>query len=183
MRHAPLRDAYQKIVDSIAESMDFFESMSGQRVHAATRVDFYTSHEGLHLLSEQAQTRYIERQKRWYNLSTHMPWIGMRTANIDGAHVEYFRGIANPIGVKVGAAMSAEWLQELIQVLNPQNQPGRLTFIHRFGIKDVEQRLPDMIRRRARHRVAGAVGVRSDARQHRNHNRRRQDPPFRQHPG
>ena len=108
-------------------------------------MEFYTSHEGLHLLSEQAQTRYIERQKKWYNLSTHMPWIGMRTANIDGAHIEYFRGIANPIGVKVGAAMSAEWLQELVQVLNPQNQPGRLTFIHRFGVKDIEQRLPDMI--------------------------------------
>src|ERR1700689_1822000 len=146
LRHAPLREAYQQIVDSIAESMDFFESMSGQRVHSASRVDFYTSHEGLHLYSEQAQTRYIERQKRWYNLSTHMPWIGMRTAKIDGAHVEYFRGISNPIGVKVGASMSAEWLQELIHVLNPQNQPGRLTFIHRFGIKDIEQRLPDMIR-------------------------------------
>jgi 3-deoxy-7-phosphoheptulonate synthase len=146
LRHAPLRDAYQKIVDSIAESLDFFESMSGQRVHSATRGDFYTSHEGLHLLSEQAQTRYIERQKKWYNLSTHMPWIGMRTAKIDGAHVEYFRGIANPIGVKVGAAMSAEWLQELVSVLNPQNQPGRLTLIHRFGAKDIEQRLPEMIR-------------------------------------
>ena len=146
LRHAPLRDSYQKIVDSIAESLDFFESMSGQRVHAATRGDFYTSHEGLHLLSEQAQTRFIGRQKRWYNLSTHMPWIGMRTANIDGAHVEYFRGICNPIGVKVGAAMSAEWLQALTQILNPQNQPGRLTFIHRFGAKDIEQRLPDMIR-------------------------------------
>src|ERR1700730_15837248 len=119
LHHAAPRDAYQKIVDSIAESLEFFESMSGQRVHAATRGDFYTSHEGLHLLSEQAQTRYIERQKHWYNLSTHMPWIGMRTAQIDGAHVEYFRGIANPIGVKVGAAMSAQWLQELIHVLNP----------------------------------------------------------------
>jgi 3-deoxy-7-phosphoheptulonate synthase len=146
LRHAPLRDSYQKIVDSIAESLDFFESMSGQRVHAATRGDFYTSHEGLHLLSEQAQTRFIGRQKRWYNLSTHMPWIGMRTASVDGAHVEYFRGISNPIGVKVGAAMSAEWLQALVQILNPQNQPGRLTFIHRFGVKDIEQRLPDMIR-------------------------------------
>jgi 3-deoxy-7-phosphoheptulonate synthase len=146
LRHAALRDAYQKIVDSIAESLEFFESMSGQQVHAATRGDFYTSHEGLHLLSEQAQTRYIERQKRWYNLSTHMPWVGMRTANLDGAHIEYFRGISNPIGVKVGAAMSAEWLQGLVQVLNPQNQPGRLTLIHRFGIKDIEQRLPDMIR-------------------------------------
>src|SRR5450755_4322555 len=146
LRHAPLRDAYQQIVDSIAESLEFFESISGQRVHAATRSDFYASHEGLHLLSEQAQTRYIERQKRWYNLSTHMPWIGMRTANLDGAHVEYFRGIANPIGVKVGSAMSAEWLQELVQVLNPHNEPGRLTLIHRFGVKDVEQRLPDLIR-------------------------------------
>jgi 3-deoxy-7-phosphoheptulonate synthase len=146
LRHSPLAGAYQKIVDSIAESLEFFESMSGQRVHAATRGDFYTSHEGLHLFSEQAQTRYIERQQRWYNLSTHMPWVGMRTANIDGAHVEYFRGIANPIGVKVGAAMNTEWLQELVQVLNPQNLPGRLTLIHRFGVKDIEQRLPDMIR-------------------------------------
>src|SRR5258708_8377727 len=119
--------------------------MSGLSVHAATRVDFYTSHEGLHLLSEQAQTRYIERQKKWYNLSTHMPWIGMRTAQIEGAHVEYFRGIANPIGVKLGAAMSAQLLQELIHVLNPQNLPRRLTFIHRFGMKDIEQRLPAMI--------------------------------------
>ncbi len=70
----------------------------------------------------------------------------MRTADISGAHVEYFRGIANPIGVKVGAAMSAEWLQELVHVLNPQNEPGRLTFIHRFGVKDVDQKLPGMIR-------------------------------------
>jgi 3-deoxy-7-phosphoheptulonate synthase len=146
LRHSPLKEAYQKIVDSIAESLDFFESMSGQRVHDASRINFFTSHEGLHLLSEQAQTRYIERQRNWYNLSTHMPWVGMRTANLDGAHVEYFRGIANPIGVKVGSGMSAEWLQGLVQVLNPQNKPGRLTLIHRFGAKDIEHRLPDMIR-------------------------------------
>src|SRR6202522_1390098 len=145
LRHAPLREAYQQIVDSIAESMDFFESMSGQSVHAATRVDFYTSHEGLPLSSEQAQTRYIERQKRWYNLSTHMPWIGMRTANIDGAHIEYFRGIANPIGVKVGASMSAEWLQEMVAILNPQNETGRLTVIQRFRVKDIAARLPAVI--------------------------------------
>jgi 3-deoxy-7-phosphoheptulonate synthase len=70
----------------------------------------------------------------------------MRTADPNGAHVEYFRGIANPIGVKVGAAMSAEWLQELVQVLNPQNLAGRLTLIHRFGVKEIEQRLPEVIR-------------------------------------
>src|SRR5258708_6905419 len=97
LRHAALRDAYQKIVDSIAESLDFFESVSAQRVHAATRVDFYTSHEGLHLLSEQAQTRYIERQKHWYNLSTHMPWIGMPTPHIHHPPLAYFLLLSNPI--------------------------------------------------------------------------------------
>ncbi|MGH8315818.1 MAG: class II 3-deoxy-7-phosphoheptulonate synthase [Steroidobacterales bacterium] len=145
MRHAPLKEAYTRIVQSIADSLDFFESMSGQRVHEASRVDFFTSHEGLHLLYEQAQTRFIPRQKRWYNLSAHMPWIGMRTAQLDGAHVEYFRGIANPIAVKVGASMDAEWLQQLVHVLNPNNEPGRLTFIHRFGAKGIAKALPPLL--------------------------------------
>jgi len=94
---------------------------------------------------EQAQTRFIPRQNRWYDLSTHMPWIGMRTAQLDGAHVEYFRGISNPVGVKVGAAMDDGWLQGLVTTLNPQNVPGRLTLIHRFGVKEIEQALPRMI--------------------------------------
>src|SRR6516165_4033559 len=68
-----------------------------------------------------------------------MPWIGMRTAALEGAHVEYFRGIANPIGVKIGSAMDASWLQGLVETLNPQNQPGRLTLIHLFGGKEVER--------------------------------------------
>jgi 3-deoxy-7-phosphoheptulonate synthase len=124
-------------------------------VHDAARADFFCSHEGLHLLYEAAQTRFIPRQGRWYNLSTHMPWIGMRTANVDGAHVEYFRGISNPIGVKVGALMSDEWLQELVTVLDPQHTPGRLTLIHRFGAKDIEKQLPRTIEavRRTGHTV------------------------------
>ncbi len=142
---SPYEAQYRHIVQSIRDSLDFFESISGQQVHRTRRIDFYTSHEGLHLLYEQAQTRYIERHKRWYNLSTHFPWIGMRTANPDGAHVEFFRGIANPLAVKVGAGMSAEWLQELIGTLNPTNEPGRLTLIHRFGAKDIEARLPPLI--------------------------------------
>jgi 3-deoxy-7-phosphoheptulonate synthase len=145
VHHAPLKDAYQRIVRSIGDALDFFEGISGRRVHEATLVDFYASHEGLHLHYEQAQTRFIPRQNRWYNLSTHMPWIGMRTAALDGAHVEYFRGIVNPIGVKVGPAMDAAWLQGLVTTLNPQNQPGRLTFIHRFGARDVEGALPKAI--------------------------------------
>ena len=145
VRHAPLRDGYQRIVDSIGDALDFFESLTGQKAGDANHVEFFASHEGLHLLYEQAQTRFIARQDRWYNLSTHMPWIGMRTAQVEGAHVEYFRGIANPIGVKVGAAMSDEWLQELVAILNPHNQPGRLTLIHRFGVKEIEQHLPRVI--------------------------------------
>ncbi len=145
VRHAQLREAYQRIVDSIGDALDFFESLTGQKVGDANRVEFFASHEGLHLLYEQAQTRFIARQDRWYNLSTHMPWIGMRTAQVEGAHVEYFRGIANPIGVKVGAGMSDEWLQELVAILNPHNQPGRLTLIHRFGVKEIEQHLPRVI--------------------------------------
>jgi 3-deoxy-7-phosphoheptulonate synthase len=145
VHQAPLKDAYQRIVSSIGDALDFFEGISGRQVHEATLVDFYSSHEGLHLHYEQAQTRFIPRQNRWYNLSTHMPWIGMRTAALDGAHVEYFRGISNPIAVKVGSAMDAAWLQGLVTTLNPQNQPGRLTFIHRFGAKEVAAALPRAI--------------------------------------
>jgi len=155
MRHAELSSAYERTVRAIGDALDFFESLTGRAVHDATRVDFFASHEGLHLLYEQAQTRFIPRQERWYNLSTHMPWIGMRTAQLDGAHVEYFRGIANPIGVKIGTAMDEQWLQELVTRLNPQNQPGRLTLIHRFGAKDIEQALPRAIEavRRTGHSV------------------------------
>jgi len=145
VKHSPLKDAYQRIVRSIGDALDFFEGMSGQPVHEARLVNFYSSHEGLHLLYEQAQTRFIPRQNRWYNLSTHFPWIGMRTAQLEGAHVEYFRGISNPIAVKVGTAMDSAWLQGLVTTLNPQNQPGRLTFIHRFGARDIEAALPRAI--------------------------------------
>jgi 3-deoxy-7-phosphoheptulonate synthase len=146
LKHAKLRDAYQRIIDAITDSLDFYEAISGSPVHEAGQVRFYASHEGLHLLYEQAQTRYLKRRERWYNLSTHMPWIGKRTAAPGGAHVEYFRGIANPIGVKVGEGMDAATLGELVRVLNPDNEPGRLTLIHRFGAARIESGLPAMIR-------------------------------------
>ncbi len=144
--HSKMADRYHEIVHNISESLDFLESITGQQLHQTQRADIYAAHEGLHLLYEQAQTRFLGRTKRWYNLTTHFPWIGMRTAEIDGAHVEYFRGVANPMGVKVGAGMSAEWLQDLIRILNPDNEPGRLTLIHRFGAKRIEDCLPDLIR-------------------------------------
>ena len=145
VQHSPWKDQFERIAASIADSLDFFEAMSGSRVHEASRAPFYASHEALHLLYEQAQTRFIRRQERWYNLSTHLPWIGMRTAELAGAHVEYCRGIANPIGVKVGPAMDAAWVQGLCHTLNPGKEPGRLVLIHRMGAKLIEQKLPGLI--------------------------------------
>ena len=93
-----------------------------RRSHSFDRVDFYTSHEALLLHYEQAQTRQVPRQWGWFNLSTHFPWIGMRTAALDGAHVEYFRGIRNPIAVKVGPSVTPDQLLRLIDVLNPRRR-------------------------------------------------------------
>ncbi len=144
--HSKTADRYHEIVHSISESLDFLETITGRPIHATQRADIYAAHEGLHLLYEQAQTRHLARTNRWYDLTTHFPWIGMRTADIEGAHVEFFRGISNPMGIKIGPGMTAEWLQELIRVLNPNNEPGRLTLIHRFGAKSVEEHLPDLIK-------------------------------------
>ena len=144
--HSPAAAEYHNIVSSISDSLDFLETVSGRQFHRTQRADIYAAHEGLHLHYEQAQTRYLERRKRWYNLTTHFPWIGMRTAQLDGAHIEYFRGIANPVGVKIGPGMTREWLQGIVSALNPNNEPGRLTLIHRFGAKSVDDHLPDMIR-------------------------------------
>ncbi len=148
--HSPTADDYHKIVESISNSLDFLETILGREVHRAQKAEIFAAHEGLHLLYEQSQTRFLERRGkrgagRWFNLTTHFPWIGMRTAQIDGAHVEYFRGIANPMGIKVGPGMTREWIQDLIRILNPNNEPGRLTLIHRFGAKNIESHLPDLI--------------------------------------
>jgi 3-deoxy-7-phosphoheptulonate synthase len=143
--HSPFKLEYERIVASVADGLEFFETISAMQVHQSLRADFYSSHEALVLHYEQAQTRFIPRQDRWYNLSTHMPWIGMRTAQIDGAHVEYCRGISNPVGVKIGTAMDAAWLQRLVTTLNPQDVPGKLVLIHRFGATDIATALPKAI--------------------------------------
>ena len=114
-------------------------------VSELTRVEFFTSHEGLHLLYEQAQTRQVPRREGWYNLSTHYPWIGERTRQLDGAHVEYFRGLSNPIGVKIGPSVTPAELLALVERLNPQDEPGRLTLIHRFGSGRIAGCLPPLI--------------------------------------
>ncbi len=138
-------EEYRKIVDQIRESISFITAVTGIDSAILRRIDFFTSHEGLALLYEQAQTRAVPRRPGAYNLSTHMPWIGMRTAQLDGAHVEFHRGIRNPLGIKIGPAMTPEWLTELLAVLDPEHQPGRITLIHRMGAGKVAAHLPRLL--------------------------------------
>ncbi|GIK34097.1 MAG: phospho-2-dehydro-3-deoxyheptonate aldolase [Gammaproteobacteria bacterium] len=142
---SPMADRYHQVMRRVTDGLAFFEAVTGTRVDDARRIDFFASHEGLNLYYEQAQTRWLRHRSRWYDLTTHYPWIGARTAAVDGAHVEYFRGIANPIGVKIGPATTTDDLLRLAAVLNPANEPGRLTFIHRLGAQRIASVLPGMI--------------------------------------
>ena len=142
--NSPHAAEYTRMVESIGESLRFMETLAGCVVGDINRVDFFTSHEGLHLHYEQAQTRQVPHRAGWYDLSTHFPWIGNRTRALDGAHVEYFRGIANPIGVKIGPSITSDEGMALAEMLNPRNEPGRLTFIHRLGAGNVEKCLPPL---------------------------------------
>ncbi len=110
------------------------------------RSEVFTCHEALHLHYESALTRRAaDPAGRWYNFSTHLPWVGMRTADLHSAHVEYLRGIANPIAVKVGPGMTADALRALAERLNPDRIPGRLTLIHRFGVHRIADHLPGLV--------------------------------------
>jgi 3-deoxy-7-phosphoheptulonate synthase len=145
VQHSPRAREYQRMVESIGDSLRFMETLAGVQAGGVSRVDFFTSHEGLHLPYEEAQTRQVPHRDGWYNLSTHMPWIGMRTATPGEAHVEYFRGISNPIGVKLGPSMTPECLRELVEILDPGRDPGRLTLIHRLGHNRIAGALPPLI--------------------------------------
>ncbi|MCW5983218.1 MAG: 3-deoxy-7-phosphoheptulonate synthase class II [Bryobacteraceae bacterium] len=144
-RHSPSAAEYHRVVAAINDSLRFLENVLGVRAGEIERVEFYTSHEGLHLPYEEAQTRRAGPDGCWYNLSTHFPWIGARTCRADGAHVEYFRGIANPIGLKVGSSLAPNDLRALMDVLHPDDEPGRLTLIHRFGCGRIADLLPPLI--------------------------------------
>ena len=142
---SPNAEGYHRIVDSIRESLDFVSAITGVENEVLRRVDVFTSHEALALPYEQAQTRTVPRRDGYYNLSTHFPWIGMRTAQLDGAHVEFHRGIENPLGIKIGPAMTTEWLVGLLDALDPQHLPGKITLIHRMGATGVASKLPPLI--------------------------------------
>ncbi|VAW39420.1 2-keto-3-deoxy-D-arabino-heptulosonate-7-phosphate synthase II [hydrothermal vent metagenome] len=145
IEHSGQSTEYQDMMIKISESIGFAEIVAGQRLGNLSRVDFYSSHEALHLHYEQALIREVPRQEGWFNLSTHFPWIGLRTNQLDSAHVELLRGINNPIGIKVGKDISKQHLIGLCKTLNPANEAGKITLIHRFGASNIEASLPSMI--------------------------------------
>ena len=146
--HPDLARRYNEVVDKINEGVDFLRTFSlANTVRQQTsRVDFYFSHEALLLPYEEALTRQDSITGDWYATSGHMIWIGDRTRQPDGAHVEFCRGVKNPIGLKCGPSLSEDDLLKLIAVLNPKNEPGRLTLIARFGADKIADKLPKLIR-------------------------------------
>ncbi len=150
-----LRVEYAKTTRQLADALRFMESWGETSVEDLTRVDFFTSHEGLNLFYESAQTRKVPHREGYFDLTTHMPWIGERTRQLDGAHVEFFRGVENPLGVKVGPSANPDELLRLLDRLNPREEPGRITFITRMGVGKVHDKLPKIVEpiRRAGRRV------------------------------
>jgi 3-deoxy-7-phosphoheptulonate synthase len=145
VEHSPLRAEYERMVESIGDSLKFMESIAGVQVGQMNRVDFYTSHEALVLRYESAMTQSVPHRDGWWNLATHMPWVGVRTAAPEGAHVEYLRGIRNPIGIKVGPNTEIPSLLATLDLLDPDDEPGRITLIHRFGVHKIAHHLPAVL--------------------------------------
>ncbi len=145
VRHSPQAEVYHRTADQISEALQFMENILGVRAGDTDRIDFFTAHEALHLGYESAQTRRVPHRPGVFNLSTHFPWLGIRTAQPGGAHVEYLRGIQNPIGIKVGPSTVNDQLMQLMEILDPHNIPGRLTLIHRCGALKLDEHLPRLI--------------------------------------
>ncbi|HVV64350.1 MAG TPA: 3-deoxy-7-phosphoheptulonate synthase class II [Rhizomicrobium sp.] len=146
--HPDLLERYLAVVERIGEGVGFLRTFSlAEAVKQQTsKVDFYFSHEALLLPYEEALTRQDSITGDWYDTSAHMIWIGDRTRQVDGAHVEYCKGIKNPLGLKCGPSLAEDELLKLIHSLNPENRPGRLTLIARFGADQVGEKLPRLIR-------------------------------------
>ncbi|MFZ4603896.1 MAG: class II 3-deoxy-7-phosphoheptulonate synthase [Caulobacterales bacterium] len=145
---SPQGERYRKLADRISESLDFMAAcgVTPETTPQMRMVDMYTSHEALLLGYEEAMTRIDSTTGDWYDTSAHMIWIGDRTRQLDGAHVEFCRGVKNPIGLKCGPTLEPDDLIRLIDRLNPDDEPGRLTLIARFGAEKAAAGLPKLVR-------------------------------------
>ncbi|WP_419728525.1 class II 3-deoxy-7-phosphoheptulonate synthase [Lichenicola sp.] len=147
VERSPLAARYQDLAQRIDETLEFMGACGlSANAPQVNETDFYTSHEALLLPYEQALTRVDSTTGDWYGCSAHFLWIGDRTRQPDGAHVEYLRGVRNPIGLKVGPTTTADDLLQLLDLLNPADEPGRLTLISRMGAEGVRRHLPPLLR-------------------------------------
>jgi 3-deoxy-7-phosphoheptulonate synthase len=148
VEQSPQGEKYRELSDRIAETLGFMEAcgLTSETTPQIRETEFFTSHEALLLNYEQALTRIDSLTGEWYDCSAHLVWVGERTRQPDGAQVEFLRGIKNPIGMKVGPTIEPDELLRLIDILSPENEPGRLTLICRMGEDKVEARLPPLIR-------------------------------------
>lgn len=159
-----MKERYASLVKSITEGLSFMKTV-GAESSSLNSIDLFTSHEGLLLEYEQSLTRRLrdprDAKNKWYNTSAHFLWIGDRTRQLDGAHVEYFKGIMNPIGMKVGPSMTAKELVDALDILDPDFIVGKVTLISRYGAGKVEQLLPAHIEavRKTKHKVVWYVKI------------------------
>ncbi|MDA0239622.1 MAG: 3-deoxy-7-phosphoheptulonate synthase class II [Proteobacteria bacterium] len=146
---SPLGARYQDLADRLDETLAFMAAcgITADTTSQIRETEFFTSHEALLLPYEQAMTRVDSTSGDWYDTSAHMLWMGDRTRQLDAAHIEFMRGIANPLGCKVGPTTDPDYLIELIDVLNPENEAGRLTLISRMGADSVEEKLTPLVRK------------------------------------
>ena len=168
VKDSPQSERYQGVADRISETLGFMRAIGlDAEAHPELRAtDFYTSHEALLLGYEQAMTRLDSTSGDYYATSGHLIWIGDRTRQLGGAHVEYCRGLKNPIGLKCGPSLTPDDLVRLIEILDPEGEPGRLTLICRFGADKIEAALPRLLRAAKAQGHKHLVGLRPDARQY-----------------
>lgn len=145
MQNNPYHQEYESMVKSITQAVKFMDAVSERRLQQSQKVDFYTSHEALNLFYDSAQTRKVPRKEGYFNLSAHMVWLGNRTRDLDEAHVEYLRGIENPIGIKIGPPYTIDATLKLIEKLNPTHEAGKIVLITRFGKDQIQEGLPGLI--------------------------------------
>ncbi|MFO7761296.1 MAG: class II 3-deoxy-7-phosphoheptulonate synthase [Thermodesulfobacteriota bacterium] len=147
VKTSPMGRSYERLARSIDNALNFMKVVGlDTDIPQLNQATFYTSHEALLLGYEEALTRQDSITGKWYDCSAHMVWIGDRTRQLDGAHVEFFRGVHNPVGMKVGLKHDPEEIKRIAERLNPDNEPGRLTLITRFGAQKIGKYLPPLIR-------------------------------------
>jgi len=148
VRTSPLGVHYQEMADAIQRNLEFIKAcgIDSARFPQLHQVDLFTSHEGLLLGYESALTRVDSLTNEWYNCGAHLVWIGDRTRQLDGAHLEYMRGIRNPIGLKVGPTSDPDTLSKVLEKLNPTNEEGKIVLITRFGADKIDKLFPPILR-------------------------------------